>query len=171
MTGMRTGLLALGFAFLVGCESSHRPANIERVEIGLSGTWRVSVNNRGEGHYEWLPPMPESGSFKITPQQFNDLVTRLERFRRTSVPAQAEGVKAVLDAKCPVGKPYLGGPEVIWIHWIGHNLDQLYAANLACDWKQTKAQNEEIFRNVRSLPIPGGDADYARFLKQLRSNR
>jgi len=165
---MRTSFVSLLFAFLVGCGGTHPSPKVDRVEIRLSGPTGlyVTVNSQGEGHYDYAPPMPESGSFTLTQQQFANFLQRLRLLRAQATQVPANGNWRSIYKECPKGSQVFGSPEAIWIHWVGERLDQVYFANLQCDPYRDFARQNEIFGMLRSLPIPGGDADRARWKPQ-----
>ena len=167
MGSMRSAPVALLFVLVAGCRA--QPSEVDQIEIRLTGATDldVTVNRQGKGHYDDRRPMGESGSFSITRAQYMHLLDRLQPYRRLAAPVTAKGRPESIDMTCAKGTPVLPGTDTISVHWTGNHLDEFYGVNLVCDWKRKAVDNDGLFAALRSLPIPGGDAEWSDSLKSL----
>lgn len=154
---MRHVLASLFLLSLMGCRASP-PSSINRIEISLSG-WSgmyVTVNKSGGGKYdlETVQGKRTSGTFVISPEQFGQLVGRLEPFRREAIPFTEASASRLLLRKCPKGLPFTTDQGAFWVRWIGHTTDQQYFADLGCDADRNARRNTELRSLVNSLPVP-----------------
>jgi hypothetical protein len=142
----------------VGCADPRPAAEIDRVELRVSGWSAVDleVNSRGEGKYHLSEPFPDGkgGSFSIKPQQFTALVERLQPFRRQAVPFTDDSAQEFINRECPRGVPFVTDAGAVWVHWVGRNFDEHFLADLGCDPERNTARNRELLSVVESLPVP-----------------
>jgi hypothetical protein len=154
---MRTAFFPLLLALAVGSSGCERAIKVDRVEMRLSG-WSgvdIAVDSRGNGEYRLSDyPHKKSGSFSIKPEQFAQLVQRIEPFRRQAVPFSDESAREFIEQKCPRGVPFTTDAGAVWLHWVGPNSDQHYLADLGCDANRNAARNKELLSIVKSLPVP-----------------
>lgn len=141
--------------FLNGC-SPPQADEIERIEIRQSG-WSaidIELNEEGEGRYH-SSQSERSDSISITPKQFEQLIDRLEPYRREAVSFTEESAgEMAMGYGCPDGVPYVTDAGAIWIHWIGPNIDQHFLAELGCDYERYSERNDTLREVILSLPIP-----------------
>src|SRR4051812_12383768 len=131
---MRAVLTCLLVGLTTACGSPKPTENIDRVEMRLSG-WSaedVDVSRTGKGHYHLSRPLPQgrSGSFSIPTRQFAALVARLEPFRAQAVPLNDESARALIEQRCPPGRPRATDTGAIWVHWIGPGSNHHFLADL-----------------------------------------
>lgn len=138
------------------------------MEFQLTGSTEldVMVNRTGQGRYVYHDPLPESAAFEISPRQFDALLKRVQPFRPLA--HTSPHYPRRVSSRCPSGKPVLPGAGTIKVLWTGKGLNELYFANLDCDWKRQAAANDELFAALRSLPIPGGDAEWDEHMAKMR---
>lgn len=154
---MRIVLFSLVLALVAAC-ASPQPAEVERIEIRLSG-WTamdIQLNREGMGSFQ-LSRLPDgnNGSFSITRQQFERFVERLEPFREEAVPLTEEsGMAYALGGDCPEGAPWVTDAGAVWIHWVGPDSDEHYLAEFGCDRERNAARNQQLRDIIFSLPVP-----------------
>ena len=155
---MRMGVILLLSALATSCSGAEKSPEIEQVQIRVSG-WSsedVTVNSLGEGQYHLSDPLPNGtdGSFSITPQQFVQLVKRLEPFWQKSVPITDKSEQEFVEGRCPQGVPRVTDAGAIYVRWIGASSRRHYLAELGCDYERNSARNKELLGVVKSLPVP-----------------
>ena len=155
---MKGTLFALALLLASGCGRPSAVAQVERVELRLSGYFAtdISVNSRGEGRFHLSYPYPKgrSGSFSISPQQFSQLVDSLTPFQRQAVPFSDKSAQEFAESSCPEGLPFTTDAGALWVHWIGPKLDGHYLADFGCDAERHAARNRQLLSIVESLPVP-----------------
>ena len=88
---MRTAAASLLLTILVGSAAPTGAQPVERIELRQSG-WTsldIHVNRQGESSYDDFQPDLHGhrrGTFRLSAQQYDDLVARLAVYRRESVP-------------------------------------------------------------------------------------
>ena len=150
-----TLLLAL---LITACSGPPSNPSIDRIELSHGGPWfgaAIAVNRQGAGKYERTNGRggKTSGSFAITPQQFQRLQHRLEPFRREAVPYSGKKGIELLTRNCPKGVQFVTDQGVFWVRWVGRSTDQLYFADLGCDPARNANQNSELIGIMSSFPI------------------
>lgn len=163
---MRIALLGLLVVLTLGCERA--PPRVDRLDIQLTGSTEldVMVNRSGQGRYVYHGELPESGAFEISPRQFDALLKRVQPFRPKA--QTSPHYPRRISSRCPSGKSVLPGAGTIKVLWKGKRLNESYLANLDCDWKRQAVANEALFAALRSLPIPGGDAEWLEAMERIR---
>jgi len=155
---MRTAFAPLLLLFVAGLGSSQSAPDVDRIEMRLSG-WTgtdIELNRQGERRFSISEtnPRERSGTFSVTPEQFDRLLDRLEPFRRQAVPFSEESIRQFMNAECPEGVPFVTDHGAIWIRWIGRGSDRHYLADLGCDFERNASRNAELQSVIYSLPIP-----------------
>ncbi len=148
-------LLPLALLFLAS--SCHDASRIDEIYIRKSGWSAADITvTRNKGRYEISNyPQNRTGSFSFTPEQFSALQEQLEPFRRQSVAFSDKSVRHFIEgAPCPEGAPYVTDSGGVYIRWKGQGLDEHYLADLQCDYKRNAARNTELFKIVKSFPVP-----------------
>ncbi|HYI40861.1 MAG TPA: hypothetical protein VE053_11140 [Allosphingosinicella sp.] len=153
---MRVAAAALLLGLAAGCDAS--PPPIDRIEIRVSGESAVdiAVDGGGEGSFRLSEPFPggRSGTFSVTPEQFQRLRERLERYRRQAVPTTDESAREFVERTCPRDVPFVTDAGGVYVRWIGSTSDQHFLADLGCDRERRKWRNQDLLGIVRSLPVP-----------------
>jgi hypothetical protein len=154
---MRIELSAFLLLLVTACTDAP-PSVVDRVEIRLSG-WEsvdISVNRHGSGNYRLSEPPPDGkgGTFSLPPQQFDQLLKRLEPYRKKAVPfTDASAMKFQL-RQCPKGVPFMTDQGAFYVRWISSRSDQHYLADLGCDPSGFRARNDKLLAILQSLPVP-----------------
>lgn len=144
------------------CRDSEPTSSVDVVEMRLSGQSSIDVelNSRGEGRYKLSEPLENGsvnnrhGSFTVNPQQYLQVVERLEPFRRQAVPFTDESALAFIEQPCPEGIPSMTDAGGVYIRWMGADLDQHYLADLGCDYQRNSRRNAELIGIMKTLPVP-----------------
>lgn len=154
---MRILLFACLLCLISACSDASPPV-IDRIEMRVSG-WSsvdISVNREGAGSYRLTngSAKVKNGTFQITPQQFDQLVDRLDPFRHEAVPFTEKSTAEFMDRTCPKGVPYTYDAGAVWVHWAGPKTDQHHLVQLGCDATRNEARNKAVLNIVKSLPVP-----------------
>jgi hypothetical protein len=149
-------LVALLSSLALGCSDS--PPVPDRIEMRVSG-WSaidIEMSRDGSGRFETSQPRPggRSGSFSLTPWQWQRLRDRLEPYRKQAVPVTDDSAREFIERRCPEGTPFVTDLGAVYVRWIGPDLDRHYLADLGCDPKRHESRNEELLAIVNSLPVP-----------------
>lgn len=153
---MRIAAASLLLSFLIG-SAAPEPAQIERIELRLSGgsSLDVEVNSQGEGRYLLTDyPRRRNGTFSLTQQQYDGLVERLAVYRREAVPMSESSMRGFMRLQCPAGANFIYDRGAVWVHWIGPNVDEHYLVDLGCDPERNAGRNADLWSILRSLPVP-----------------
>jgi hypothetical protein len=156
---MRIAAASLLLTILVGSAAPAGAQPVERIELRRSG-WTsldVEVNRHGESRYEDFDPdlhRRRRGAFRLSAQQFDDLVARLAAYRRESVPMNDDSLRALMRQTCPAGVDFVTDSGGILVHWIGPGTNEHYFADLGCDRERNAPRNEDLRSILRSLPVP-----------------
>ena len=140
---------ALFFLFAVaGCNERIREDEVQKIEMKLTGATelRVQISRPGQGRFEYGGAMAESGSFVVSPRQFDRLIALLRPFGPNAQTDYAE-------VRCNERRTASPNAESFRVRWFGKERDAEYITDLGC---VTAAQNERLFDVLQSLPIPGG---------------
>ncbi|MEO7177755.1 MAG: hypothetical protein ABIW83_02830 [Allosphingosinicella sp.] len=112
----------------------------------------------GAGRFQLAHPSAKgkSGTFSITPQQFQRLRERLEPYRRQAVPVTERSADGLIGPACPRNAPFAtdSGSGSVPVRWTGPGVDQHLAADLGCDYIRHASRNEDLLGVVQSLPLP-----------------
>ncbi|EZP70468.1 hypothetical protein [Novosphingobium resinovorum] len=111
---MRLFVASIVILFVVACGKADRP-EIEKIEIRQSG-WQsedVTIASTGLGNYHISEPYPEgqSGTFKMTHEQFVSLLSSLEPYRAEAEAYTDESALRFIKNPCP--------PKVTWSRLLG----------------------------------------------------
>ena len=142
---------------LAGC-GDPAPANLERIEIRVSG-WSaidIAVKRDGSGRFHLSQPYPDGkgGTFAAAPQRFPRLRERLEPYWRQAVPTTTETAQEFIERSCPRNLPFATDSGAVYIRWAGPGVDRHFLADLGCDYERHAARNKDLLAIVQSLPVP-----------------
>jgi hypothetical protein len=156
---MRIAAASLLLTILVGSAAPTGAQSVERIELRQSGetSLDIQVNRQGESRYEdsgYDPSQRRRGTFRVSAQQYDDLVARLAVYRRESVPMNDDSLRALMRQTCPAGVDFVTDSGGIWVHWIGPGTNEHYFADLGCDRERNARRNEDLRSILRSLPVP-----------------
>ena len=131
---------------------------IDRIEMRSSG-WSsldVEVTSTGDGRYRLSHPDPNgpSGTFRMSEQQFSQLLTRLEPYRSEAVTVTEQNVRTATDGRCQAGSDYITDHGGVWIRWVGQGIDEFYLAELGCDAGRHTGRNADLHDILNSFPTP-----------------
>lgn len=150
---MRRDIVLAILVLVTACREQNPPA-IHRLEIYAPGL-KIAINNQGTGVFSRYSLNSEnrSGAFSLNNKQFNELIRRLEVYRRshdTVTGAEFERVYML----APHCKKYITDNGGITFHWTGPDVDQFYDVDYGCDRDQNAGRNKELRAILRSLPVP-----------------
>jgi hypothetical protein len=154
---MRVVLTAFLLCVISGCTDAPPPV-VDRIELRLSG-WSavdITVSRQGASSYHLSDPPPagKGGIFSLTPQQFENLLRRLEPYRKTAVSFTDASAEKFVLSECPRGVPFVTDQGAFYVRWIGRTSDQHYLADLGCDSTRLEARNKDLLAIAQSLPVP-----------------
>jgi hypothetical protein len=89
----------------------------------------------------------------MDPSGFQRLMTSIMPFRAEAGPAE-QTVKRFLDTACPKDVPFVTDHGSISVRWIGKGLDEIYIADLGCDYIRNTSRNKSLLAILNSLPVP-----------------
>lgn len=152
---MRAAVAALFLCFTTGCDDSPPPP--DRVEIRLSG-WSaadIEVDRAGRGSYRLdRGRHGNRGTFSLSPPQLEQLLRRLEPYRRQAVPPTEESMAEFIIRDCPRDVPFVTDSGAVYIRWIGPGSDLHFLADLGCDHERQASRNKDLLGIVYGLPVP-----------------
>lgn len=158
---MRHDSIVLSIVLLSACSGPEQaPENVTReeideIQIRQSG-WsarNIYVHYPGVGHFDGSLS-DEIETFRLTEEEYDALVSRLETFRARSVPLTHDTAADMIHGTCPEDASYVTDAGGIWIRWIGLEYDNHYVAELGCDRERHAERNAELRAIIASLPVP-----------------
>lgn len=152
--------LFASFVLLIAssCAPDNRSAEIERLELRLSG-WSsldVVIDADGHGTYKDSEPHPDGkkGSFKLTQAELLELLGKLQPYRKQAVPFSEESAMRFIEQVCPKGVPQVTDAGAFYVRWQSADEDVYYLAEFGCDHERLAQRNVELREIVEGLPIP-----------------
>ena len=128
---------------------------VDRIEIRESGWEAVDIilTRQGEGRVTFSQQRrgQRNRSFAVTEEQFDQLLDRLEPYRRQAVPHNEQTAMQFINFICPRGVPFVTDAGGIWIRWVGSTSDVHYLAELGCDFERHAPRNDELRGIVETL--------------------
>jgi len=154
---MRLLVALIAMLFVVACGKADRP-EIEKIEIRQSG-WQsqdVTIASTGLGNYHISEPYPEgqSGTFKMTHEQFVSFLSSLEPYRADAEPYTDESALRFIKYSCPPKVPRTTDAGAIYIRWRGPEYDMHFLMNFGCNSKHHAKRNSQLRRTFEQLPLP-----------------
>lgn len=153
---MKFGYFAILTISVTACGVADGPtSNPDRIEISESSVWgghTLTLNANGEASIA-RSDAPREVDFTVPLQQFQQVVSRLEQFRRRAVPP-SEGTAAMMAATCPDNVPYMADAGAITVTWFFDESEQFYWADLECDYEKNARRNEELRAIIASVSVP-----------------
>lgn len=148
---MRTLILIVLTAACASCGASANPEQVDSIELRSTGL-RVSVEAGGTGRFVRGSPVEgqRPTSFEIGPTGFRRLLAQLAPFRSYAGPTAAAS-QLYLSSGCPKDVPYVTEAGMISVRWIGSDSDQIYIADLGCDYKRRATENQRLRAILQNL--------------------
>jgi hypothetical protein len=139
---------------LLNCRGADQPLPVSSLELRAPDLY-ISLNAAGDGWYqtENSRPTPVQKTIRTGPAGFERLLSQVAPFRSQSGPTD-ETARRFLSTNCPDGVPYVTDNGALSIRWMGKAVDQIYIADLGCDYERNAARNERLFTILESLPVP-----------------
>lgn len=140
--------------FILGCGRSALSVPVETVELWAIGL-DVRITSQGEGSYLSGTPDPfrKRTTFEIGSSGFKRLMTSIAPFRAQAGPTE-QTVERSFNTACAKGVPFVTDQGSISVRWIGKGLDQVYIADLGCDYIRNTSRNKTLLAILNSLPVP-----------------
>lgn len=151
---MRNAIVIFAGLFIFGCERSALSLPVEVVELWALGL-DVRITSQGKGSYLYGTPNPsrKRTTFEIGSTGFKRLMTSVAPFRTQAGPTE-QTVERSFNTACPKGMPFVTDQGSISVRWTGKGLDQVYIADLGCDYVRNAARNKKLLTILNSLPVP-----------------
>jgi hypothetical protein len=154
---MRLLVALIAMLSVVACSKADRP-EIEKIEIRQSG-WQsedVTITSTGLGNYHVSEPYPEgqSGTFKMTHEQFVSFLSGLEPYRAEAEPYTDESALRFIKYPCPPKVPRTTDAGAMYIRWRGPEYDMHFLMDFGCDAKRHAKRNNQLRRTIERLPVP-----------------
>lgn len=154
---MRSLFPLVAMFVVVACSKADRP-EIDVVELRRSG-WvseDVTINSKGFGTYRISEPYPEgqSGTFKMTQEQFVNFLSGLERYRAEAETYTDESAMRFVEAACPPRAPRTTDAGAMYIRWKGPKYDTHFLMDFGCDADRHADRNSRMHRTFERLPLP-----------------
>jgi hypothetical protein len=114
------------------------------------------VDRAGRGSYSLSdrPSDARRGSFSLSPEQLQQLLRRLEAYRKQAEPVTDESIAEFIARSCPRDVPFVTDSGAVYIRWVGPKSDLHFLGDLGCDFERHAARNKELLGLVSGLPIP-----------------
>ncbi|MBB5716560.1 hypothetical protein FHS94_003430 [Sphingomonas aerophila] len=148
---MRPAIVPAIALWLAAC-SEPRPPALRQVAIWAPGL-DITIDVEGNGRY-LNRSNGEHRCFLLASKQLDDLIRRMEVFRRSPQTMAGEDVRAFSLRGVPCDGPYVTDNGGMSIRWLGTSVDQFYSADFGCDRDRYAARNKELRAILKSLPVP-----------------
>ncbi|WP_294132252.1 hypothetical protein [Sphingobium sp.] len=131
------------------------PIAFDQLEIRAAGL-EIIINEDGTGQFN-QSFQNKRGRFKLSHQQFANLVKRMEPFRLSGETMTGSEASDFLEAGNRCDGDYVTDNGGISFHWVGPSVDQFYTVDYGCDREKHASRNKELRAILASLPVPGPD--------------
>jgi hypothetical protein len=151
---MRNAMVLFAGLFIFGCGRSASSLPVESVELGATGL-DVRITSQGKGSYLYgmSNPSQKRTTFDIGSTGFKRLISSVAPFRIHAGPIK-QTVERFYNNACSEGVPFVTDQGLISVRWTGKGFDQIYIADLGCDYDRNAARNKKLFAILNSLPVP-----------------